>query len=209
MDLIYIGTPFIDLKYGSLSINNLIIKLYNLYKPFIFIVQIPCSYDNDINKKFYDNDLTNIFNFISKYNYKICLLNDIKKNAKSYNLHLIFIKNFKKINFPKQSFKLKYKPVLQEIINKLIQKFDIIYIANQYTTNFAWKPIYFNSYYKNGYIENDVLKVKSYTYNLNSEQNILSIPILNNKILNNQENSNNLLFKYNRFTNELGYILDI
>jgi len=62
---------------------------------------------------------------------------------------------------------------------------------------------------KNGYIENDVLKVKSYTYNLNSEQNILSIPILNNKILNNQENSNNLLFKYNRFTNELGYILDI
>lgn len=199
LDFIYIGTPFIDLKFGDLKLIDLIYKLYDINKPSVFLVQIPCSYDNKIHKNFYDNDIHDLFKTMITYNYKICLINDIKKNNKSYNLHILFVKNFKSWNFPNPPVKLFFHPKLQIILSDLIDKYNIIYLINKYNINFAWKPIYNNSVYINGFIDNNYLKVVS-DYDLNKS---LKIPLHDTKYI----NKLNLKFKYNRFISKLYYIM--
>ena len=57
--LFYIGTPFIDLAFGSTLVDELILNIHKLHKPTMFVVQLPCNISNDIHINFYNKFIGN------------------------------------------------------------------------------------------------------------------------------------------------------
>ena len=94
--LFYIGTPFIDLSFGSTSVDNLILHLQKTYSPKIMVIQLPCHIKNEHHQLFYNKNLNIILQKV-KNSYDIKFFIDLKRNNICSNLHLILIKKNKKV----------------------------------------------------------------------------------------------------------------
>jgi len=209
--LFYIGTPFIDLSFGSTSVDNLILHLHNTYSPIIMIIQLPCYIKNEHHKVFYNKNLKIILKKVTS-TYDIKFFVDLKRNHVCSNLHLILIKKSKKVtsNYKKTVLHIKNNNELEKLLNELIHEFNIECIVKKFNINASWKPVYYSSYYINGYIQNGYVYLETYTRGTTKRVNIeqMKIPIPDNmleqKIKDIPRNKKiKCEVKYDRFTNKV------
>ena len=209
--LFYIGIPFIDLSFGSTSVDDVILHIYNKYSPVAIVIQIPCSIQNNYHDVFYKKKLLILLEKV-KSNYDIKFFVDLKRNHVCTNLHLILIKKSKKmnINYKKTVLQLRHNTDFEKLLNKLVHKFNIECIVKKFNINASWKPVYYSSYYINGYIKNRYVYLETYTRGttkrVNVEQIKIPIPdnILEQKIIDIPRNKKvQCEVKYDRFTNKV------
>lgn len=207
--LFYIGTPFIDLSFGSTSVDELILKLYKMYVPNIMVIQLPCHIKNEYHKVFYNEKLRKLLLKINKI-YDIKFFVDLKKNNVCSNLHLILIKKFKKINFNKKILKIKNNNELEEILNTLINDFNIECIIKKFNINASWKPVYYSSYYINGYLQNKNILLETYSHK-SKKKRYMKIEVPENLIPKDITKNKKIKcdIKYDRFKNKLEEIIII
>lgn len=205
--LVYIGTPFIDLKYGSTSVELLILKMIKLYNPSIIIVQLPCTIFNEDHNIFYNTTLRKMFQTVH-HTYDISFIFDYKKNNKCTNLELVLVKRNKTIiNIDYKPFHLKGEYKLQSILTKLVKKFNITCYPHKFNIGVMWRQLYYNSYYTNVVYYNNNLIFSSKTRGENNEIKTtkFKIPYKMPNELNKQNNKNNKKIKcqvkYDRFNN--------
>ena len=209
--LFYIGIPFIDLSFGSTSVSDVILHLDNKYSPISIVIQIPCSIQNNYHEEFYNKNLPILLEKIkSKYDIKFFI--DIKKNYGCSNLHLILIKKNKKkiMKFKKKYVVLKHNIEFEKILNQLIHKFNIECIVKRFNINSSWKPVYYSSYYSNGYLKNSTVYLETFTRGTNKLVNVeqIKIPVTDNVLLKKIKDipRNKIVkcdIKYDRFTDKL------
>lgn len=214
--LFYIGTPFIDLSFGKTKVSDLIISLFNKFKPELFVVQLPCNISNNYHKEFYNNLLINLLEKMKKY-YEIKFFLDMKRNNTCSNLHLILVKKNKKDNKTlsgnriKKNIIIKNSPELQKIINKIILKYNIDSIIKKFKINASWKPVYYSSYYKNAIIDKKSIVFNSYTRGIGKKNKKIkfkvSIPKRVLDKIGNIVNKSKCNVKYDRFKNKVDDII--
>tara|TARA_B110000971_G_scaffold136143_1_gene139202 strand:- start:6434 stop:7576 length:1143 start_codon:yes stop_codon:yes gene_type:complete len=206
--LVYIGTPFIDLKYGNTSVELLIIKIKEIYKPKIMIIQLPCGISNTTHSIFYKTTLPKVLDII-KHSYDISFMFDYKQNNKCSNLHLILIKKNRHITQEHinlgTTLYLKNQHILQNILKILIQKFNITCYSNKFNIRNIWRDLYSKSYYTNVIYNNNKLTFKSITRGKNGGVEPVNFTVkykLDNPKLNKNRNIK-CRVKYDRFTDSV------
>jgi SAM-dependent methyltransferase len=204
--LFYIGTPFIDLSFGSTPVDKLILHLYKIYNPNMIVVQLPCHIKNNNHKVFYNEKIKNILTKV-KSTHDIKFFIDLKRNNVCSNLHLILIKKNKNVISKKSSIKIKNNNELEKILNKLIHLFNIDSIIKKFNINASWKPVYYNSHYINGFVKNNNVLLETYTRGVGKNVNIehMKIPIPHNMRPDNIPKNKKIKceVKYDRFKDKL------
>jgi len=207
--LVYIGTPFIDLKYGNTRVESLILKIKELYKPRIIIVQLPCGISNSIHSIFYKRSLDKMLQLLHS-TYDISFMFDYKQNDKCSNLHMILVKH-KKNSIPRMThnIRLKNESTLQNILNSIVRKFDIKCYSHKFNIKNIWREIYSKSYYTNVLYNNKKLIFNSITRGNTGDVVPVSFSVkhtFDTSIMNKRRNLK-CNVKYDRFTDTIVDVL--
>jgi len=204
--LVYIGTPFIDLKYGNTRVELLILRIKEMYNPSIIIVQLPCSIYNDIHNVFYKTTLYKMLKMLH-HTYDLSFMLDYKQNDRCSNLHLILVKRKGNIIKSKaETIHLKGEYKLQRILNSLVQKFDIECYKHKFDINIIWRSLYYESYYIDCVYNNNKITFNSKTRGKNGEVEAVKFKIPyemtdEEKEISNKTNNIKCHVKYDRFKN--------
>ena len=230
IDLVYIGTPFIDLQYGNTRVELLIVRMIKLYKPTIIIVQLPCSIYNDTHKMFYKKTLNKLLNIVNHL-YDISLMLDFKQNNKCSNLHLILIKKSDSIKsnnilvksdnilvksdnilvksdnilVKSDNIFIKNQKLLQNILRSTISKYNISCYSYIFNILNIWRDLYAKSYYINVFYNNKKLVFNSITRNKTGDIEKTNFSVKYNLNIKNSQESKNIKckVKYDRFNNKI------
>jgi len=206
--LVYIGTPFIDLKYGNTRVELLILKINEIYKPSIIIIQLPCSISNNTHTAFYKVTLYKLLNII-KNSYDISFMFDFKQNNKCSNIHLILVKKKYNINRKQlvlsKPIQIKNQNLLQNILRSLVEKFNINCYTHRFNIRNIWRELYAKSYYTDVIYSNNKLTFNSITRSGNSSIIPISFSVkykIDPNMLNKHSNVK-CRVKYDRFTDTI------
>lgn len=208
--LFYIGTPFIDLAFGSTLVDELILNIHKLHKPTMFVVQLPCNIANDVHNNFYNKLLPKLLHKLHP-EYHIKFYIDIKKNNVCSNLHLILINKVMdckvKIKENRRLF-IQSSPELEIILNKLAIKYDIDCITKKFKLNGSWKPVYYNSLYKNATVKGDKVIIHSYTRDTKDKVKHITIKsTIPHRLIDSGVKNGSVLVKYDRFNDKVVSLL--
>lgn len=210
--LVYIGTPFIDLKYGNTRVELLILKIQEIYNPTIIIVQLPCSIYNDVHNVFYKTTLYKTLKMVN-HAYDISFMFDYKQNNKCSNLHLILVKRKKNsIKRDDEMIHLKGEYKLQTLLNTLVNKFNIKCYKHKFNMNIIWRPLYYESYYINVVYNNNKLTFNSKTLGENGDVEPAKFKVVyemtdDEKNKSNKQNNIKCRVKYDRFKNVVSKVI--
>ena len=208
--LVYIGVPFVNLRYGSTSVELLILKMIKLYNPSIIIIQLPCTILNEYHSIFYETVLHKMLTKVNKI-YDISFIFDYKRNNKCTNIELILVKRNKNIiNIDYKPFHLQGEYKLQSILTKLVKKFNITCYLHKFNIGVMWRQLYYNSYYINVVYYNNNLIFSSKTRGEKNEIKTakFKIPYKIPNELNKQNNKKiKCHVKYDRFNNTVSNVV--
>lgn len=207
IDFVYIGTPFIDLKYGNTSVEELVLKMVKIYNPKLVVVQLPCAILNNIHTNFYKIILNKLLDELNNI-YDISFMFDYKQNTRCSNIHLILIKRPNKViryDITTKKIYIRDQTLLQNILQSIVIKYNIQCYSYKFNIKNIWRELYSKSYYTNVIYSNSKLKFNSITRGKNGMIEPCHFTIKYNLNTDKLVKNNNISckVKYDRFTNEV------
>ena len=169
----YIGTPFIDLQFGDMTVEALVRRVLGFNQPDIIVIQLPgyMYKKNARHEHFFRKELRILEKEVIHAGYLVANIYDLKSDSERiFNRHLIFLKQ-----------NIVGGSVLKTVVNGKIPDIRITHPVNQ-----IWRKYYSRSCYIDGYVNKTSVYVLGKTVKNNTvvdEQFVLDLPTSDKFIL--------------------------